>query len=87
MRLATGQSSFSGTVSGHTFDLAMAGTTAGSNGSCAYTVNADMVGSLTGDSIQGKIIYTYATNKTTDCGTRDTCQDIQLFSGSRPPKT
>jgi hypothetical protein len=85
--LLMGTSTFSGTVSGSSFDLALASTTAGSSGTCAYTINAHMIGSISGDAIQGKVVYTYVTNKTADCGARDTCQDIELFSGSRPPKT
>jgi len=35
--------------------------------------------------LTGSVTYTYATNKTADCGTRDSCQDIQVFNGTRPP--
>jgi hypothetical protein len=32
------------------------------------------------------VTYRFVTNKTADCGTRDTCQDVQIFNGTRPPK-
>jgi hypothetical protein len=85
LSLATGTSTFTGTVSGSSVNLSIAGTSAGSSGTCAYTVNAHLVGTLSGDALQGSVTYTYLTNKTADCGTRDTCQDVQLFSGTRPP--
>ena len=34
----------------------------------------------------GTVTYTFATNRTADCGPRDTCQDIQRFNGTHPPR-
>jgi hypothetical protein len=31
------------------------------------------------------VTYTFATNRNPDCGTRDTCQDVQVLNGTRPP--
>jgi hypothetical protein len=33
----------------------------------------------------GTVTYTYATNKTADCGAMDTCKDVQAMNGTRPP--
>ncbi len=85
LALAMGKDTFAGTVSDTRLDLAIAGTMPGSNGTCAYTRNARLLATVSGDVMVGTVTYTYATNKTADCGTRDTCQDIQDFNGTRPP--
>ncbi len=86
LSLATGSDTFTGRVSGNSLDLSIIGTVAGSSGTCAFTRDAHLVGTLAGDLLTGSVTYTYATNKTADCGIRDACQDMQLFNGTRPPK-
>lgn len=86
LALEMGSSTFTGNVSGNALDLSISGTMAGSNGTCAYTRKAHLVGTVSGDVITGSVSYGFATNKTADCGTRDTCQDVQIFNGTRPPK-
>jgi hypothetical protein len=83
--LATGSATFTGTVSGNSLDLSISGTVSGSSGTCAFTRNAHLVGTVAGDVLTGSVTYSFATNKTADCGIRDTCQDIQVFNGTRPP--
>ena len=83
--VATGSATFTGKVSGNSLDLSISGTVSGSSGTCAFTRNAHLVGTVSGDVLTGSVTYTYATNKTADCGTRDSCQDIQVFNGTRPP--
>ncbi len=83
--LSMGSDTFTGTVSGDALDLWIAGTMSGSSGTCAYTRNAHLVAKLSGDVLTGTVTYTFASNKTADCGFRDTCQDMQLFTGARPP--
>jgi len=85
LSLIAGSDTFTGKVSDHSLDLSIIGTVAGSSGTCAFTRNAHLVGKLEGDSLSGSVTYTYATNNAPDCGTRETCQDIQLFDGARPP--
>jgi hypothetical protein len=85
LSLATGSDTFTGKISGNSLDLSIIGTVAGSSGTCAFTRNAHLVGTLAGDLLTGSVTYTYATNQNADCGTRDTCQDIQRFNGTRPP--
>jgi hypothetical protein len=82
--LAMGSATFTGKVSGNSLDLSISGTVSGSSGTCAFTRNAHLVGTVAGDVLTGTVTYTFATNKT-DCGTRDTCQDTQVFNGTRPP--
>jgi hypothetical protein len=83
--LGMGSATFTGTVSGNSLDLSISGTVSGSSGTCAFTRNARLVGTVSGDVITGRVTYTYATNKTSECGTRDSCQDVQLLNGTRPP--
>jgi len=85
LALAMGSDTFSGTVSGNSLDLSISGTMPGSSGTCAFTRRAHLTGSLSGDVLSGKVTYTYVTNKTADCGFRDTCQDVQILNGTRPP--
>ncbi|MBN2575442.1 MAG: hypothetical protein JXP73_12835 [Deltaproteobacteria bacterium] len=85
LALAMGSDTFTGQVAGHDLDLWIEGTMPGSTGTCAYTRNAHLAATLTGDVLQGSVTYTYATNRTADCGSLDTCQDIQLLNGVRPP--
>jgi len=82
---AMGSDTFTGTVSGKSLDMSISGTMAGSSGTCAFTRNARLQANLSGDVLTGSVTYTFLTNKTADCGTRDTCSDIQVFNGTRPP--
>jgi hypothetical protein len=86
LALAMGSDTFTGKVSSSDLDLSIAGTMPGSTGTCAYTRNAHFETKLTGDVLQGTVTYSYATNRTADCGSLSTCQDVQLLNGVRPPR-
>ena len=86
LALVMGKDTFTGNVSGKNLDLSIDGTAPGSSGTCAYTRHARLAATVSNDVIQGSVTYDFATNKTADCGTRDTCQDVQIFNGTRPPK-
>jgi hypothetical protein len=86
LAIALGSAAFTGEVSGNSLDLSINGTTAGSDRTCAFTRNARMQAKLSGDTLAGTVTYAFATNKTADCGARDTCKDVQMFNGTRPPK-
>jgi hypothetical protein len=86
LSLALGSNTFTGKMSGDSLDVTIAGTTPGADGTCAFTRNAHMQAKLTGDVLTGTITYSFATNRTADCGAKDTCQDVQAFNGTRPPK-
>ena len=83
--LAMGTDTFMGKIAGNSLDMSISGTMAGSSGTCAFTRNARLVADRSGDVLTGSVTYTFATNKTADCGTRDTCKDVQVFNGTRPP--
>ena len=84
--LVVGSDTFKGNVSGNALDLSISGTMPGSNGTCAYTREARLLGKVASDVITGSVTYRFVTNMTADCGTRNTCQDVQIFNGTRPPK-
>jgi hypothetical protein len=77
---------FTGTVSGNTVEMKITGTRMGARGNCDYTVDLIAKATLTGDSLQGELHYIPKTDGATDCGTLNTCTNIQSFSGTRPPK-
>ena len=77
---------FSGSVSGPTGTMTATGSRSLSQGNCAYTLNANAVISLSGNTINGSITYVPQTNKGSDCGVLNTCTSRQELSGSRPPK-
>ena len=85
LAIAMGSDTFTGKVAGNSIDVSIDGTMAGSSGTCAYTRNAHFEAELSGDVLVGTVTYTYATNKTADCGGKDACQDIQAMNGTRPP--
>lgn len=73
-----------GTVSSNHVDLRLTGR-AGSMGSCAYTPILDLSGTINGDTMSGRVVWSYDTNSSADCGAMATCESIQLMNGSRPP--
>lgn len=86
VQLLLGASTFQGTVSGNQVDATNFGTKSYTDGACTYTINIVMEGTLDGDALQGVLRYTPKTNESPDCGVLASCESIQEFSGSRPPK-
>lgn len=82
----TGGHVFTGSVDGSGVDLAITGTRAMSQGACAYTMDAELTGALSGDSLAGMVIYRARTNGAADCGALTGCQSQQDFAGARPPR-
>lgn len=82
--LVLGSNTFTGTVLGEAFDLKLFGTKSYTMNSCAYTVNAEVSGTINGNFIGGSIVYTPSTNGSPDCGTLNGCQSQQTFNGARP---
>lgn len=75
----------SGAVDGEHIDLHLDGR-AGSEGSCAYTSQLDVSGTVHGNTIEGRVVWSYNTNASADCGIKATCETLQSFAGSRPPR-
>lgn len=83
--VAVGSNVFTGTIDGDELDLAIIGDVALSQGSCAYTINAEIHATARGDSMSGRIEYRAATNNSSECGALTGCLTVQNFAGSRPP--
>jgi hypothetical protein len=82
--LSIGTNMFTGTANGSDFALTAYGTISHSQGNCAYTLNAEISGSISGDAISGTIKYAPATSTNPDCASLQ-CSSIQNFDGTRPP--
>lgn len=80
-----GSRRFSGTVAASETTMRLEGTRAQSSGACAFTSVAILNGTLTGNALQGSIVWKYSTNNASDCGYRATCETLQSFTGARPP--
>jgi hypothetical protein len=83
--LLLGTNAFSGNVDGDHIHLEALGTRSNTSGNCTYTYNADIDAVLTGDALQGTIVYTAATNGNPDCSTLAGCMSTQDINGTRPP--
>jgi hypothetical protein len=81
--LYCGNSHFVGTVSGSNIDLALTGTRSLSSGSCAYTIDAHVVGTVQNDKLTGSITYTPNTNTSPDCAAVHTCSAKMNLDGTR----
>jgi hypothetical protein len=84
--IVEGSATFNGTVGSNVFDLKLVGMRALSMGACAYTINAEAVGTITGDTITGTIDYSAMTNGSPDCGVLTGCHSHQDFTGVRAPQ-
>lgn len=84
--LVLGTHVFSGTILGSTADLQANGARAASQATCAYTVDAHVTMTLTGNTVNGTLLYTPKTNASADCGVLNSCSSTQDLAGSRPPK-
>jgi hypothetical protein len=82
-----GSSTFTGDLDGDKLALTLYGTRNATKGNCSYTYQADLDGSLSGDTLTGTITYTPVTNGSPDCDTMDVtgCTSVQNFNGTRPP--
>ncbi len=87
LNLALGSNMFSGSVDGDQVNLDLFGTRAQMQASCTFTYNAKILGSVDGDTIEGRVEYRAATTTPTnpDCATIQGCLSFQEFNGTRPP--
>jgi hypothetical protein len=81
---ALGTNVFTGSIDGTSLDLTITGTAGKTMGNCAFTRNAEIVGTYANNSISGQIRYTNADNGNSDCLVG--CVTLQDFAGSRPPQ-
>jgi hypothetical protein len=76
---------FVGNVSGHELDLVLHGSRSATTGGCTAMANAEIHGTLVGDTLTGTITYSAVTNHDPSCGYLETCTSTQSFNGVRPP--
>jgi hypothetical protein len=81
-----GIGTLTGNVNGDSASLTAVGTTPLTKGACQYHVQATATFTLTGNTINGSMVYTNQTNNDPSCGTLTTCSSTQSVAGSRPPK-
>jgi len=86
LSLATGSDTFTGKISGNSLDLSIIEPWAGPAAPVPSHATPTWSARLPEILLTGSVTYTYATNKNADCGTRDTCQDIQRFTAPAPPE-
>ncbi len=80
-----GRSTFTGNVGGSHVQADLIGTNSGRQGNCTYTYTLELDADLSGDTLQGQLVYRPMTNHDPDCGVLDTCANVQRFNGTRPP--
>jgi hypothetical protein len=87
LSLVTGSAVFSGSVTDSDLDAGITGTKSADNGSgCAYTLDAEIKATLSGNTLNGQVHYRPRTNNAPSCGVLASCDNIQDFAGARPPK-
>ncbi len=82
----TGSDEFSGSVRGNSFELVDVGPNVATAGSCSYTVNAVVSGSIDGDTISGKVIYKPVLSADPACNpdcAPYACEAEQDYAGTR----
>lgn len=77
---------FTGSVDGSHLDATIVGNRGGTMGACAYTIDATLDADLTGNTLNGTVLYQAKTNGAADCGALTGCTSRQEFSGARPPQ-
>jgi hypothetical protein len=79
-----GSAHFTGTVYGSDVALALNGTRSLSSGSCAFTVDAHVSLTASGNTLSGSITYATNTNSSPDCALIRTCTSRMNLTGTRP---
>jgi hypothetical protein len=77
---------FTGTVDGNSLDLRYIGTKTNTQGNCTYTFNSEILATLSGDALSGRIDYVGAGNGASDCAAIQGCVSYTEYNGSRPPR-
>lgn len=80
-----GTGTFAGSVDGDDIKLTIVGTVNHSRGECVFTYNAELRGTLDGDTLAGEVLYRAATTDHPDCAPLAGCVTVQQYNGSRPP--
>ncbi|HMG24915.1 MAG TPA: hypothetical protein VK607_26445 [Kofleriaceae bacterium] len=81
--LGLGGHSYTGKIHGDSLDLRLFGTRSATSGNCTYTLNSEIRAVLSGDTLDGQIDYTSATNGNPDCAGIESCDSFQELTGTR----
>lgn len=84
--LVLGSHVFTGKVDGDELDMTILGTRSATMGNCTLTVDANLLATLDGDVLTGRIDYSYHGNGNSDCAPYDGCISFQEMNGTRPPQ-
>jgi hypothetical protein len=85
LQLAYGRNTFTGEVGGSHVHATLVGTRSVTQGNCTYSVTLELDADLTGDTLQGQVVYQPQTNHDADCEVLDSCSNVQRFNATRPP--
>jgi hypothetical protein len=84
-----GSNDFSGSVKGDAFRLTDVGPYVKTDGSCSYTIDAIVSGSIDGDTISGTITYRPVLSADPSCNpdcAPYACEAVQAYVGTRAPR-
>lgn len=77
---------FEGIVDGNDLDMIILGNQSTTMGNCTLTLDAQLLATLNGDVLTGRINYHYHGNNNPDCAPYDGCTSYQEMNGTRPPQ-
>lgn len=83
--LGVGSRTFNGEVGGSHIAADLIGDVTARQGECVYTMTLELDADLSGDLLEGQVRWRPVTNGHPDCGVLETCENVQLFNGTRPP--
>jgi hypothetical protein len=84
--LILGAHVYNGTVDGADLNLSVAGTRSTTMGNCTLTIDSELLATLDGDVLTGRLNYSWHGNGNTDCAPYDGCVSYQAMNGTRPPQ-
>jgi hypothetical protein len=84
--LILGSHVYNGTVDGDELDLSIAGTRSTTMGNCTLTIDSQLLATLDGDVLTGRLNYSWHGNGNTDCAPLDGCVSYQAMNGARAPQ-
>ena len=84
--LILGSHVYNGTVDGSDLNLDIVGTRSAAMGNCTLTIDSQLLATLNGDVLTGRLNYHYHGNGNSDCAPYDGCTSFQEMNGTRPPQ-
>ncbi len=85
LNLVVGSNRFVGGVGGDRITADLIGDNSGREGERSFTWTIELDATVTGDVIEGELLWRPVTNAHPDCGRLEMCRNRQAFNGTRPP--